>query len=114
MILREFRQGQSIKRICAVPDFQMETDVVVTGLGTAGTYSALAAAQEGASVIGLERSGCCGGMCTLGAVNGYYYGGIGGMYETTDKLCREVGQIWRPFGQFHPDAKKLVLEQQLA
>lgn len=113
MILRELREGKSIQNPCPSPDFEENAEVIVAGLGTAGAYSAIAAAQEGAAVIGLERSGCCGGMCTLGSVNGYYYGGIGGMYEATDSLCKDAGKIWRPFGQFHPDTKKLVLEKQL-
>lgn len=110
MILHELRENthQSL----AAPDipFARRYDILVAGLGTAGAFCALAAANEGAQVLGIERSGCAGGMCTLGAVNGYYYGATGGMYEQVDSACSALQDVFPPFGAFHPDAKKTVLD----
>ena len=113
MILHELRNGQHSAFECGGVCFEESVDIIVAGAGSAGVYSLLAAAQEGASVLGVERSGCSGGMCTLGSVNGYYYGGQGGLYEETDRLTREIGKYFCQFG-LHPDAKKIVLERQLA
>ena len=113
MNLHELREGA----VCVTPtekkDFADHFDILVAGLGTAGAFSALAAAREGAKVLGIERSRCCGGMCTLGAVNGYYYGAIGGLYQEIDRECDALKTVFAPFGQFHPDAKKSVLEARL-
>lgn len=113
MILHELRNGEHTAVDCGEVLFGEFADVIVAGAGTAGVYSLLAAAQEGVSVLGIERGGCSGGMCTLGSVNGYYYGGRGGLYEETDRLVREIGQYFCQFG-LHPDAKKIVLDRQLA
>jgi len=43
-------------------------DVVVCGGGPAGFCAAVAAAREGANVLLVEQSGCCGGMATNGLV----------------------------------------------
>lgn len=47
---------------------KLSADVVVVGGGPAGMCAAVAAAREGASVILVEQSGCCGGMATNGLV----------------------------------------------
>lgn len=47
---------------------RLSADVVVVGGGPAGMCAAVAAAREGASVILVEQSGCCGGMATNGLV----------------------------------------------
>jgi len=45
-----------------------EVDVVVIGGGPAGIAAAVAAAEEGASTILIEQTGCLGGMATSGLV----------------------------------------------
>lgn len=45
-----------------------EGDVVVCGGGTAGVFAAIAAAEQGASVLLLEQSGCVGGAATQALV----------------------------------------------
>lgn len=47
---------------------RLNGDVVVIGGGPAGICAAIAAAREGASVILVEQSNCCGGMATQGLV----------------------------------------------
>lgn len=45
-----------------------EADVVVCGGGTAGVFAAIAAAEQGVSVLLLEQSGCLGGSATQALV----------------------------------------------
>ena len=45
-----------------------EADVVVCGGGTAGVFAAIAAAEQGVSVLLLEQSGCLGGTATQALV----------------------------------------------
>lgn len=113
MRFHELRDGKPKGILVERVIFSKQCDVIVAGLGTAGAFCALAAALEGAKVFGIERSSCCGGMCTIGAVNGYYYGARGGMFEAIDKECDELKTVYQTFGQFHPDAKKAVLENHL-
>ncbi len=44
-------------------------DVIVVGDGPGGVCAAVGAAQEGASVLLVERYGFLGGMATAGLVN---------------------------------------------
>ena len=60
-------------------------DVIVCGLGTAGTFAALFCAENGLSVLGIETFTCVGGTHTAGGVNGHYFGCPGGRYEQLDK-----------------------------
>lgn len=98
---------------CDTPKFEISYDLVVAGLGSAGSFLALTAAEEGFSVLGLERGTCCGGMSVQGAVNGYYNGYKGGRFEDIDKTtANKISAIYRNFYN-HPDAKKIRIEQEL-
>ena len=44
-------------------------DVIVVGGGMAGSFAAVAAAREGASVLLLEKNGHLGGAATAGLVH---------------------------------------------
>ena len=48
--------------------FLSEADVIVCGGGTAGTFAAIAAAEQNVSVLLLEQSGCLGGTATQALV----------------------------------------------
>ena len=113
IFLHELREGMHRKIPVDKIAFHLTVDLIVAGLGSAGVYAAIAAAQEGVSVLGIERGHCSGGMSTAGAVNEYYYGGEGGLYEETDRICLELKACWRDFGRFHPDVKALALDRQL-
>lgn len=65
-------------------------DVIVVGLGTAGSISAYTAAKQGLRVLGLENLAVMGGAGTVGGVTGYYYGFRGGIYTQIDE---KVGKI---------------------
>lgn len=56
----------------------VSADVLVVGGGTAGCVAALAAADEGASVILVENDTALGGVATRGGIHRYYYGSPGG------------------------------------
>ncbi len=62
-----------------------EYDLVVVGLGTAGSAAAAAAREEGLTVLGLEDRSVCGGAATAGGVPGYYFGYKGGLYQKIDE-----------------------------
>lgn len=61
-----------------------EYDLIVAGLGTAGSICAIAAAESGLRVLALEPLPCLGGTKTAGGVVGYYRGIPGGIFPTID------------------------------
>ncbi len=98
---------------CVQPCFEREFDLIVVGLGSAGSFCALSAAQEGLRVLGVERGSCAGGMSVQGVINGYYNGYPGGAFEAIDaQTAGLVGTVYADFRN-HPDAKKICLEQAL-
>jgi len=58
-----------------------ETEVLVVGGGPAGIASAVASARRGAKVILVEKSGCLGGMATIGLVGPFM-----GCFSTDGKI----------------------------
>ncbi len=94
--------------------FEKSYDVLVAGLGTAGAIAALSAAENGASVLGVERINLCGGTATAGGVFGYYYGLQGGRFEDLDAKAAKIrAESFILNGAFHPDAKAIALEREL-
>lgn len=92
--------------------FAEEYDVIVVGLGTAGAIAAIAAAQRGCSVLGLESLHCMGGTHTAGAIQNYYFGSKGGIYETLDEQIRQVEHDgYTAWGGTNGELKKYFLEQ---
>ncbi len=83
-------------------------DLIVVGLGTAGSLAAITAARMGLSVLGLERLSVMGGTSTAGVINGYYFGSQGGAYEQLDAKTAELMQT--DFA-FRPPARETVWEQ---
>ncbi|WP_071393451.1 FAD-binding protein [Bacillus tuaregi] len=63
-------------------DEETTVDVVVIGAGTAGTGASIAAAEAGAKVLILEKTGQVGGMATTGM----------GLFATESSLQKELGQ----------------------
>lgn len=107
-----------------IPDLPVaaQAQVVVCGGGPAGLCAAVAAAQEGAQVLLVERYGFLGGMATAGLVNPfmpYYTGGkvinrglfaeiierlraAGGWSERSDKRGRDA---------FDPEIMKQITQE---
>ena len=73
--------------------FEKSYDVIVAGLGTAGAVCAVTAARHGLRVLGLERLCAMGGTGTLGAIEAYYFGNKGGMYEEFDKKALKLSKV---------------------
>ena len=70
--------------------FDVVCGVCVVGLGTAGAIAAIAAAEQGASVIGVDEAMLPGGCGTAACVWDYYYGANGGIYERVNKIAKEI------------------------
>lgn len=113
MFYYEMINGVSHATFCEKPEFSDNFDLIVAGLGSAGSFLALTAAENGLKVLGIERGTCCGGMGVQGAVNGYYNGYKGGRFEEIDNsTAKYVSKTYRNFFN-HPDAKKIRIEQAL-
>ena len=54
MTYRTVVNGEPVVREGLTPDYRFTCDVLVIGVGSAGSYAALAAAREGAKVIAVE------------------------------------------------------------
>ena len=102
----------------------LTAEVIVCGGGPAGLCAAVAAAQEGADTLLIERYGFLGGMATAGLVNPfmpYYTGGeqiIEGLFQQIiDRLDAASGWSHRQDewarDAFDPEIMKLVAQEML-
>ncbi|MEK3721601.1 FAD-dependent oxidoreductase [Paenibacillus sp. FSL H8-0034] len=91
-------------------------DVIVVGLGTAGSFAAMQAARKGLRVLAIERLNGMGGTGTLGGVAGYYYGTRGGIYEQIDEQVTKYQKQddFLPFKGMHSELKSWVLDTEIA
>lgn len=83
----QWLENNKITHCKTEPKFDMNCDVCVVGLGTAGALSAISAAENGARVIGVERTAFLGGMGTASCVYDYYYGTQGGIVVPINEEC---------------------------
>ncbi len=94
--------------------FDRSYDISVIGLGTAGGLAIIAAAEAGKKVLGVEKANYMGGVGTGGGIHIYYFGGTDLVQTPIDRqtidLSNEFGE--KCYHGFHPEAKKIVLEQQ--
>ncbi|MBR2467319.1 MAG: FAD-dependent oxidoreductase [Clostridia bacterium] len=112
MIYAYLKEGALLREECT-PDFDEKTDVLVAGVGTAGTFAAISAAREGASVIAVERELAVGGMYTAGRVTGFYYGDEGGTYEECEREADELDKAF--FGsRKKPEGRVAVYTEKLS
>jgi hypothetical protein len=96
---------------------ELETEVAVAGIGTGGGLAAVAAARAGAAVTAFDPLPFAGGIGSGGGIHWYYYGVKGGLQEELDERCRQIQPLFGASAQirgFHPDAKKVVLDDMLA
>lgn len=110
------RQNGAVVAREAELDGAAEFDVIVAGLGKAGSLAAISAAEQGMRVLGLERLNAMGGTGTIGAVVGYYFGNKDGLFE---EIGREVQALakdpaYTKAGGINADLKELVLERRAA
>jgi hypothetical protein len=94
-------------------------DVVIVGGGPGGACAAVGAAQEGASVLLVERYGFLGGMATAGLVNPFMSYKIKGrrltsaaFNELLDRL-KEVGALAKDEQVFDDEGTKIILDQMM-
>jgi hypothetical protein len=93
----------------------LHADILVLGGGTAGVMAAIAAAEEGADVILVERDSALGGVGIRAGVHGYYYGNPGGIQNELDEVTHSLNKQWGSKATgFHPDAKGVAIEQRIA
>ena len=91
-----------------------EYDVIVCGLGTAGSIALIEAARRGLKVLGVERTNFMGGMGTGGLIAGYYLGLNGGLhddFDTESKTLAKGSNYLNNYRNFNAEMKKIVLEQ---
>lgn len=110
MILSEIFGGKLCQREVAPPSFSKEVDLIVCGLGTAGSLAALFSAENGLSVLGVEAFTCLGGTHTAGGVQYHYFGNKGGRYEAFEQ---EVKEFSKKHTHTETEGRKLLLEQKL-
>lgn len=110
MILSEIFGGKLCQREVAPPSFSKEVDLIVCGLGTAGSLAALFSAENGLSVLGIEAFTCLGGTHTAGGVQYHYFGNEGGRYEAFEQ---EVKEFSKKHTHTETEGRKLLLEQKL-
>ncbi len=94
-----------------------EAEVAVAGLGAGGALAAVAAGREGVATFAFESLAFAGGVATGGGIPGYHYGCPGGLFEEADGRVRDLMPLFAsrdtwPRG-FHPDVKRIVLEDML-
>lgn len=92
MYLSEMVDGKRQVRNVSDPRFVKKLDVIVCGLGTAGSLAALFSAENGLSVLGIEQFTCVGGAHTAGGVPHHYFGCPGGRYEALDQQVHATAQ----------------------
>lgn len=90
MIYRRMVNGGAEETVIDPVFFEKHYPVIVAGVGTAGVYAVLSAAQLGVGVLGIDRLSMVGGMGTAGFVSGYYYGLAGGLQTAIDEKAKRL------------------------
>ena len=92
-------------------DNGLSYDIVVAGLGTAGSVALITAAKQGLKVLGIEALNAMGGTGTLGGIANYYFGSRGGIYEEINAETRALQDAFHSNNTLiNCDAKAYVLE----
>ncbi|MFD0716047.1 FAD-dependent oxidoreductase [Paenibacillus sp. GCM10027626] len=115
MIISERVGGQLVQHNAELHSIEADYDVIVAGLGTAGAIAAIAAAEQGLKVLGIERMSAMGGTGTIGAVIGYYFGNKGGLFEEIDEEVQRLAKLadYTKAAGVSADLKKIALEQRM-
>ena len=107
MYISEVFNGKSQKTNVSSVDFTETYDVIVCGLGTAGSMAALMSSENGLKVLGIESFNCVGGTTTIGGIQTHYFGCPGGRYiEIDDK----VSEFQRLYTRNQIESRKFVVE----
>ena len=108
MLLSELLEGTQRITEVPTPEFDKTVDVIVCGLGTAGSLAALYCAENGLSVLGVELMTCVGGTHSAGGVMGHYFGCPGGRYLEMDQQIDAFAQRYTATAA---ESRKLLIEQ---
>ena len=89
MILSEVYNGKLLQREVGGVEFEKHYDVIVSGVGTAGSVALILSAGNGLSVLGIEAFNCVGGTTTIGGIQGPYFDTPGGRYLEIDRAAEK-------------------------
>ena len=90
--------------------FDGNFDVIVCGLGTAGSIAAALLAEKGYRVLGLEAFNCAGGISSAGGIEIHYFGLPGGRgHALAAEADREAAEYPMPLA----DGRRITLEKLL-
>ena len=87
--------------------YDLTADVLVIGLGTAGSMAMLQAAKEGLSVIGIEYLFDIGGQGGTGCIWDYFYGCDGGIQNEVARACDSLLQT-----DYYVSSQRIGLKEQ--
>ncbi len=91
------------------PKFEKEYDVIVCGLGTAGSLAALFSAENGLSTLGIEKFTCVGGVHSAGGVMQHYFENPGGRFEEIDEKVKAFSK----HTCIEAESRKIITEEML-
>ncbi len=113
MILSTLKPECRVSQESAEPRFDENYDLIVVGLGTAGSIALITAARKGLKVLGIDKLPVMGGTATAGGISSYYRGVPGGIFEELDQLAAESGRecFTETTKKFHPEAKSMALQE---
>lgn len=94
MYISEVYNGKPQKSDISAIDFKENYDVIVCGLGTAGSMAALMSLENELSVLGIESFNCVGGTTTIGGIQSHYFGCPGGRYTEIDDKVSEFQALY--------------------
>ena len=109
IFLSELHKGKQTLRP-ASPNFQKSADVIICGVGTAGSLAALFCAENGLSVLGIEQLTSVSGTHGTGGVPHHYFGFPGGRYEGLEQEIRDFSDRYTCTTA---EGRKLYTEQAL-
>ena len=107
MYISELYNGKPQKSSVSTVDFNKNYDVIVCGLGTAGSMAALMSAENGLSVLGIENFNCVGGTTTIGGIQSHYFGCPGGRYTEIDD---KVSAFQNHYTRNQIESRKYIVE----
>ena len=110
MYISEIRDGKVVQTPVINISFDKKVDVLISGLGSAGSLAALFAAENGLSVLGIEAYTCIGGTNTVGGISWHYFGCPGGRYIDKDE---KVNTLFEKHSRNSMEMRKMVVEQEL-
>lgn len=100
------------------PTLEIDSDILVAGLGTAGLFAAAAASGGGARVMAVEESAIPGGVPATGGIPSYYFGCSGGMQDALDAEVKRLMPLFCADGQlgraYHGLARLVAADTMIA